>query len=583
MAHSLFLFAKNGLDTADVEARISARLSTIRADDIGAVPEDTVGQSGGVAEHDEMDQRLALKANVSDVTRYLGAYADAAARDAANPTPPVGSTADVDGGPGNPVERYIYDADDGWVLQQGTTTAETETSVKQKYESNPDTNAFTDAQQSKLGGVEAQATRDDAASVLAKLRENDDVNVVTDAEASKIDNLPPDTSDTLAAHQSQINSLSGQITGLGGEGVTPLPAGPVDLTPIQGDGAVIVSGRRAEASGPYHEVRIYRNAGDGGAMLPTPARVKRQFAADGSWRVEVPVPDDSLPYRWWADHVQIAEDGTEILSPRTGPAATQPPSYALYESTLLLAPKMPVPDAFGATIPDGAVADPVRDWFNADQNLMRTIGSEFRHYETGGGLGSRLGFSGGAYVAPLREAVSLSDFALIVVLYGFSADTASTLFLGGLLGTTADTVDTDSDDTLAFRLGPSNGNLQLQQDGARETVAVNDSLGLADGDVLTVSVVGGVALVRVNGAQTEFNSAPFTKDLLAAGFASRTATHLVWGGLQSDGAANAVGATTAGSVLRQFSALAVLGQHTEADLRAIENAAAIMTGQPPIH
>lgn len=56
-----------------------------------------------------------------------------------------GWTADVDGGSRENVLRYIWDASDlSWQPQQGISTEETAASVKQKYESNPDTNAFTD-------------------------------------------------------------------------------------------------------------------------------------------------------------------------------------------------------------------------------------------------------------------------------------------------------------------------------------------------------------------------------------------------------------------------------------------------------
>ena len=46
---------------------------------------------------------------------------------------------------------YIWDDDDvKWELNQSVATAETPTSVKTKYEINPDTNAFTDSEKSKL-------------------------------------------------------------------------------------------------------------------------------------------------------------------------------------------------------------------------------------------------------------------------------------------------------------------------------------------------------------------------------------------------------------------------------------------------
>ena len=57
----------------------------------------------------------------------------------------AGSYADVDAGPGETVSRWIYDADnEAFVKSTGEVAGETSVSVKEKYESNPNTNAFTD-------------------------------------------------------------------------------------------------------------------------------------------------------------------------------------------------------------------------------------------------------------------------------------------------------------------------------------------------------------------------------------------------------------------------------------------------------
>ncbi|MDR1508864.1 MAG: hypothetical protein LBS53_04430 [Synergistaceae bacterium] len=70
----------------------------------------------------------------------------------------AGDYAYVDMGGGADVTAYVWDAtDSAWVEQKGVTTAETPASVKGKYETNPDTNAFTDADKGKLDGVEANA------------------------------------------------------------------------------------------------------------------------------------------------------------------------------------------------------------------------------------------------------------------------------------------------------------------------------------------------------------------------------------------------------------------------------------------
>jgi hypothetical protein len=62
-----------------------------------------------------------------------------------------GDYAAVDAGVGEDIASYLWDSTDNkWVLQKGVGTSETAASVKSKYESNPDTNAFTDILKAKL-------------------------------------------------------------------------------------------------------------------------------------------------------------------------------------------------------------------------------------------------------------------------------------------------------------------------------------------------------------------------------------------------------------------------------------------------
>lgn len=73
-----------------------------------------------------------------------------------NPVP--GDYADVDS-PGGDVVRYIWDStDSAWVEQSGVVAPITASQVKQLYESNPNTNAYTDGDVSKLAGISAGAT-----------------------------------------------------------------------------------------------------------------------------------------------------------------------------------------------------------------------------------------------------------------------------------------------------------------------------------------------------------------------------------------------------------------------------------------
>ena len=67
---------------------------------------------------------------------------------------------------------------------------ETSASIKTKYESNADTNAFTDALQSKLNAIEANATADQTgAEIKTAYEANADTNAFTDAEQTKLSGI----------------------------------------------------------------------------------------------------------------------------------------------------------------------------------------------------------------------------------------------------------------------------------------------------------------------------------------------------------------------------------------------------------
>ena len=92
-------------------------------------------------------------------SHYRGTFINLAALETALPTAEEGDYADVDAGAGAPVQRYIWDESDSeWVAQAGSADPITAAQVKVLYESNPDTNAFTDSEKSKLGGIAAGAT-----------------------------------------------------------------------------------------------------------------------------------------------------------------------------------------------------------------------------------------------------------------------------------------------------------------------------------------------------------------------------------------------------------------------------------------
>lgn len=135
----------------------------------------------------------ALKTKLEGIegSKFLGTYVNLSALNTAHPTAAEGSYAHVDAGPGNNVTTYIWDNDDNqFVEQTGTGTSETPASIKSKYESNADTNAFTDALQTKLNGIETSATADQTPlEIKTAYESNSNTNAFTDALQTKLNGI----------------------------------------------------------------------------------------------------------------------------------------------------------------------------------------------------------------------------------------------------------------------------------------------------------------------------------------------------------------------------------------------------------
>ena len=100
---------------------------------------------------------------------FKGLHASLAALQAAHPSAVAGDYADVDSGAGADVARYIWDtSDSAWIIQSGASGGMTAAQIKTAYESNPDTNVFSDTEQAKLGAIASGAT---ANATNAELRE----------------------------------------------------------------------------------------------------------------------------------------------------------------------------------------------------------------------------------------------------------------------------------------------------------------------------------------------------------------------------------------------------------------------------
>src|SRR5699024_217265 len=84
---------------------------------------------------------------------WRGVFTSKAALDAGVSNPVAGDYADVDAGVGHDAERYIWDSNDNKWVAQASATGITAAQVKQMYESNPDTNAFTDTEKQAVGTI----------------------------------------------------------------------------------------------------------------------------------------------------------------------------------------------------------------------------------------------------------------------------------------------------------------------------------------------------------------------------------------------------------------------------------------------
>lgn len=96
-----------------------------------------------------------------------------------------------------------------------------ETEVKTAYEANADTNAFTDAEKTKLSGIEAGATADQTGTEIKALYEAEaDVNRFTNADHAKLDGIE------AGAQVNTVTSVNGQT---GDVTVTAGGGGSVDI------------------------------------------------------------------------------------------------------------------------------------------------------------------------------------------------------------------------------------------------------------------------------------------------------------------------------------------------------------------
>jgi len=126
-------------------------LKTSVPDDTDDLPE---GATNKYISQAELDKLAGLESS-----HFKGLYASYAELVSTIPSGVPGDYADVDEGSGHEIARYIWDnSDNAWIRQAGYSPALTPPQIKIMYESNPNTNAFTDGEKSKLTGIANGAT-----------------------------------------------------------------------------------------------------------------------------------------------------------------------------------------------------------------------------------------------------------------------------------------------------------------------------------------------------------------------------------------------------------------------------------------
>lgn len=131
-------------------------------------------------------------------SKFKGEYTSLEELQTAWPSAGVGSYAFVDAGIGEDTQKYIWDSsDEKWIIS-GSTGEETPATIKEKYESNPDTNAFSDTEKNKLSGLSKSVDKSTTIANATWIQQGDSTYnaIVYDSdilEDSKVSVMPADS------------------------------------------------------------------------------------------------------------------------------------------------------------------------------------------------------------------------------------------------------------------------------------------------------------------------------------------------------------------------------------------------------
>ena len=185
-----------GLSNVDNTSDINKPLSTATTSALGGKVDKVAGKqlSDTNFTQSEKDKLSSLESS-----KFVGLFVSEGALPLSGSE---GDYANVDGGVGSDVYRVVWDSSDSkWVKMQGASTDLTPAQIKQQYESNPDTNAFTDDEKVKLASVAEDATANRADSENADKFHTHVISDVTELSTrlNDIDALIGDVESVLVA------------------------------------------------------------------------------------------------------------------------------------------------------------------------------------------------------------------------------------------------------------------------------------------------------------------------------------------------------------------------------------------------
>lgn len=259
-------------------------------------------------------------------SHFKGLHSSLTALQTAHPSGSAGDYADVDAGAGLDVVRYLWDVSDSkWVAQAASGGSMTPAEVKAAYESNPDTNAFTDAEQSKLAGVAPGATANTSTDTLPEGATNQyftesRVRSVVLAGLSLITGGAIAATDTLLVALGKLQKqLSDAVTAIGGKQDQLVSS--TNIKTINGN-SVLGSGDLSIQTGvPLAQLVAYTGTGRDLALND----INTIIDCTGSSAVAINIPLQSA-VAWPADaEIHVRMSGAGQVSITTSAGVTIPP------------------------------------------------------------------------------------------------------------------------------------------------------------------------------------------------------------------------------------------------------------------